>query len=59
MTAVDREWLDKAKYYVTNRDDLVPPQGHFNAGQKIFYWAMFYGAFLAAALRAVHVVPGI
>ena len=23
-----------------------PPQGKFNAGQKVFYWAMFYGAFL-------------
>jgi len=48
----DREWLDKAKYYVENEDEKVPAQGKFNAGQKIFYWAMFYGAFPAAALRA-------
>lgn len=42
----DREWMDKAKYYATNQDELVPPQGRFNAGQKVFYWAMFYGALL-------------
>jgi len=46
MGAADEEWLDKAKYYVTNQDDKVPPQGKFNAGQKLYYWAMFYGAFL-------------
>jgi formate dehydrogenase subunit gamma len=46
MGAADKEWLDKAKYYATNQDDKVPAQGKFNAGQKLFYWAMFYGAFL-------------
>ena len=42
----DREWLDKAKFYVENQDDKVPAQGKYNAGQKFYYWAMFYGAFL-------------
>jgi formate dehydrogenase subunit gamma len=46
MTAADKEWLDKRKYYIQNQDDKVPEQGKFNAGQKIFYWAMFFGAFL-------------
>jgi len=46
ITAEDRAWLDASKNYVENRDDLVPPQGRFNAGQKLYYWAMFYGAFL-------------
>ena len=46
LTSADKEWLDKAKYYVENQDDKVPPQGKFNAGQKLYYWAMFYGAFL-------------
>ena len=46
MTAADKEWLDKAKYYVQNEDEKVPAQDKFNAGQKTFYWAMFYGAFL-------------
>jgi formate dehydrogenase subunit gamma len=30
--------------YVTNRDDPIPPQDRFNAGQKLFYWLMYYGA---------------
>jgi formate dehydrogenase subunit gamma len=42
----DRAWLDASGNYITNRDDLVPPQGRFNAGQKLFYWVMFFGAFL-------------
>lgn len=46
MTAADKEWLEKRKYYIENQDEKVPPQGKFNAGQKIYYWAMFYGAFL-------------
>ncbi len=46
MTADDRAWFDASSNYVTNRDDLVPPQNKFNAGQKLYYWAMFYGAFL-------------
>lgn len=46
MTAADKEWLDKSKYYVQNQDDKLPAQGKFNGGQKIFYWAMFIGAFL-------------
>jgi len=45
VTSADRKWLDKVENYATNRDGKVPPQGRFNAGQKIFYWAMFYGAF--------------
>jgi formate dehydrogenase subunit gamma len=46
ITDADREWLDKTKYYVTNQDNLVPPQNKFNAGQKLYYWAMYYGVFL-------------
>ncbi len=46
ITGIDREWLDKSKEYATNHDDRVPPQGRFNAGQKVFYWAMFYGALI-------------
>lgn len=42
----DRAWKDKMKYYVTNQDDLLPPQGRFNAGQKLFYWVMYYCAIL-------------
>jgi len=40
----DKAWKDGIKNYIENRDDQVPPQGRFNAGQKWFYWVMFYGA---------------
>jgi len=39
----DREWLTKAGSYAENRDSEVPPQGRFNAGQKIFFLAMLCG----------------
>jgi formate dehydrogenase subunit gamma len=43
LAEVDREWLGKSKEYTTNHDEALPPQGRFNAGQKLFYWAMVYG----------------
>src|SRR5579864_678994 len=44
MTPEDKKWQSTIKAYVTNRDDQVAPAGHFNAGQKLFYWVMFWGA---------------
>jgi formate dehydrogenase subunit gamma len=44
ITETDKRWLDGVENYVTNRDDLIPPQDRFNAGQKLFYWLMYYGA---------------
>jgi len=46
MAPGDREWLDHTEDYITNNDAGVPPQGRFNAGQKLYYWAMYYGALL-------------
>jgi formate dehydrogenase subunit gamma len=46
MVPADKEWLDKTEFYVSNQDDKVPPQGKYNAGQKLYYWAMYYGTFL-------------
>lgn len=46
ITETDKRWLDRTENYITNRDGLVPPQDRFNAGQKLFYWAMLYGALL-------------
>jgi formate dehydrogenase subunit gamma len=40
----DKQWRDKIMSYIEDRDDEVPPQGRFNAGQKLFYWVMYYGA---------------
>ncbi len=42
-TKEDLEWRKTIKAYVTNRDDQVAPAGHFNSGQKSFYWIMFWG----------------
>jgi formate dehydrogenase subunit gamma len=44
VSSVDRAWLNSVKYYATNRDELVPAQERFNAGQKLFYWVMFASA---------------
>jgi len=46
ITQTDRQWLDRVENYITNRDELLPLQDRFNAGQKLFYWLMFYGALL-------------
>lgn len=43
MTDVDRRWNKALKHYIRNEDDRVPPAGRFNAGQKTFFWLMFYG----------------
>ena len=44
FTDQDRQWMKGIRNYVTNRDELLPQQGRFNAGQKQFYWVMYYGA---------------
>jgi len=44
ITEQDRRWLKDVRDYVENHDDRVVPQGRFNAGQKEFYWVMFFGA---------------
>jgi formate dehydrogenase subunit gamma len=46
ITDVDRQWLKSVEQYAKNEDDKVPPQHRFNAGQKQFYWVMFYCTFL-------------
>ncbi len=44
MTAADAEWQKAIKYYVTHEDDKVPPSGKYNAGQKQFFWIMFFAS---------------
>ena len=43
-TDADRRWIRAVRYYIENRDDQLPPAERFNAGQKQFYWGMFWGA---------------
>lgn len=40
LTATDREWLGSVKHYALHENDDVPPAGKYNAGQKLFFWAM-------------------
>ncbi len=42
VTEQDRAWSKTLQAYVTNRDEQVAPAGHFNHGQKQFYWIMYY-----------------
>ena len=40
MKPVDRQWLKQFDDVVMNRDDLLPPIGRYNAGQKILFWVI-------------------
>ncbi len=53
----DREWNKKIKHYIEHEDHLLPPQGRFNAGQKMFYWAMFYAGILLAVTGLIMWFP--
>jgi formate dehydrogenase subunit gamma len=57
FTQEDRRWTKDVKYYVENKDELLPPQGKFNAGQKQFYWIMLFGAILLLVSGLVMWVP--
>jgi len=46
VTETDKVWLKHTEEYASNRDGSVPPQGRFNAGQKIFYWGIVGAAIL-------------
>jgi formate dehydrogenase subunit gamma len=44
-TSDDRRWLKQMKAYVTNAEPLEPEYvGFFNAGQKIYFWAIVVSA---------------
>ncbi|ABF39873.1 formate dehydrogenase gamma subunit [Candidatus Koribacter versatilis Ellin345] len=42
----DRLWLKNVKYYIKNEDEKLPPQGKYDAGQKIYYWVMLGASIL-------------
>lgn len=44
ITETDKRWLGRVNDYITNEDAILPLQERFNAGQKLFYWLMYYGA---------------
>jgi formate dehydrogenase subunit gamma len=46
-TGDDRRWLKQMKAYVTNAEPLEPEYvGFFNAGQKLYFWAIVVSAAL-------------
>jgi formate dehydrogenase subunit gamma len=46
-TGADRRWTRRIKEYVTNREKLEPEDvGFFNAGQKLYFWAIVVSALL-------------
>lgn len=40
VTRADREWLQHIDDVVWNRDDRLPEQGKYNAGQKLLFWSL-------------------
>jgi len=46
ITETDKRWLDRVRAYITNDEEHTPLSERFNAGQKLFYWLMFYGGLL-------------
>jgi formate dehydrogenase subunit gamma len=45
-TETDKRFLSRVEDYAENRDRQLPPQEKYNGGQKLYYWLMYYGAFL-------------
>lgn len=46
MTDGDRAWAKSLRHYARNEDENLPPVGRFNAGQKQFFWVMFFSSVL-------------
>jgi formate dehydrogenase subunit gamma len=38
FTDVDRAWFGSMNHYIQNQDELMPPAGRYNAGQKLLFW---------------------
>ncbi len=43
ITDADRVWKKAIGHYIRNEDEMLPPIGRFNYGQKLFFWLMFCG----------------
>lgn len=56
-TPQDKQWEKDVKDYVTNHDDRLPPVGRFNAGQKQFYWVMFYSTWVLLVTGIIMWLP--
>jgi formate dehydrogenase subunit gamma len=53
----DEKWSKNLRAYTENRDELMPPQGRFNAGQKQFWWVMCYCTFILLITGIIMWIP--
>jgi formate dehydrogenase subunit gamma len=53
----DERWSKNIVAYAENRDELMPPQGRFNAGQKQFWWVMLYCTFILLITGIIMWIP--
>jgi len=53
----DEQWSKNIRAYAENRDEVMPPQGRFNAGQKQFWWVMLYCTFILLITGIIMWIP--
>jgi formate dehydrogenase subunit gamma len=53
----DERWSKNLRACAENRDELMPPQGRFNAGQKQFWWVMLYCTFILLITGIIMWIP--
>jgi formate dehydrogenase subunit gamma len=53
----DDQWNKNLRAYAENRDEVMPPQDRFNAGQKKFWWVMLYCTFILLITGLVMWMP--
>jgi formate dehydrogenase subunit gamma len=53
----DEKWSKNIRAYAENRDELMPLQGRFNAGQKQFWWVMLYCTFILLITGIIMWIP--
>jgi formate dehydrogenase subunit gamma len=53
----DERWSKNIRAYAENRDESMPPQGRFNAGQKQFWWVMLYCTFILLITGIIMWIP--
>ena len=53
----DEKWSKNIRAYAEHHDELMPPQGRFNAGQKQFWWVMLYCTFILLITGIIMWIP--
>jgi formate dehydrogenase subunit gamma len=53
----DEQWSKNIIAYAENHDEVMPPQGRFNAGQKQFWFVMFFCTFILLITGIIMWIP--